>query len=191
MAEPADEIFDLVDDSGNIIGSEKRAIVHANGLLHRAVYVWVFNSSGHLLIQQRSPLKSIGPNLWDLSVAEHLTQGETYIQAAVRGLSEELGIHNISPDTLLGPLGPPRRQELHHLVDSKDGSGIRKEFHDVELVQSYMLLNYDGEVSLDDGEVSDTKWIGIEELRKEVEMHGDQYSPWMIAEGSSFAWRFH
>ena len=139
MAEPANEIFDLVDDSGNIIGSEKRSIVHAKGLLHRAVYVWVFNSSRHLLIQQRSPLKSIGPNLWDLSVAEHLTQGETYLQAAIRGLSEELGIKHISPDDalLIGPLGPPRRQELHHQV------GGDKEFHDVELVQSYMLLNYD------------------------------------------------
>jgi len=45
-------------------------------------------------------------------------------------------------------------------------------------------------VSLDDGEVSDTKWVGVEELRKEVEVHVDQYSPWMIAEGSSFGWKF-
>jgi isopentenyl-diphosphate Delta-isomerase len=183
MAEPANEIFDLVDDSGNIIGSEKRSIVHAKGLLHRAVYVWVFNRTRHLLIQQRAALKSIGPNLWDLSVAEHLTQGETYLQAAIRGLSEELGIKNISPDALIGPLGPPRRQELHHQVGDK-------EFHDIELVQSYMLINYDGEVSLDDGEVSDTKWVGVEDLRKEVEVHVDQYSPWMIAEGSSFGWKF-
>lgn len=183
MAEPANEIFDLVDDSGNIIGSEKRAIVHAKGLLHRAVYVWVFNSSRHLLIQQRSPLKSIGPNLWDLSVAEHLTQGETYLQAAIRGLSEELGIKNITPDALIGPLVPSRRQELHHQVGDK-------EFHDVELVQSYVLLNYNGEVSLDDGEVSDIRWVGEEELRKDVEVHMDQYSPWMIAEGSSLEWKF-
>jgi hypothetical protein len=35
-ADPAHEIFDLVDDSGAIIGQEARAVVHKLGLLHRA-----------------------------------------------------------------------------------------------------------------------------------------------------------
>lgn len=52
------------------------------GLLHRAVYVWVFNSEGALLVQRRSPAKRIGPGQWDLSVAEHLQPGETYLQAS-------------------------------------------------------------------------------------------------------------
>jgi hypothetical protein len=35
-ADPAHELFDIVDDSGNVIGQEARAIVHKLGLLHRA-----------------------------------------------------------------------------------------------------------------------------------------------------------
>jgi hypothetical protein len=35
-ADPAHELFDIVDGSGNIIGQEARGIVHKLGLLHRA-----------------------------------------------------------------------------------------------------------------------------------------------------------
>lgn len=40
------------------------------------VYVFVFDKKGRLLIQRRSSAKKIGPNQWDLSVAEHLSKGE-------------------------------------------------------------------------------------------------------------------
>lgn len=40
-----------------------------------AVYVFVFDDKGRLLIQRRSDAKKIGPGQWDLSVAEHLSQG--------------------------------------------------------------------------------------------------------------------
>lgn len=35
-ADPADEVFDIVDPAGNVIGAEKRAVCHKLGLLHRA-----------------------------------------------------------------------------------------------------------------------------------------------------------
>lgn len=35
-ADPAHEVFDLVDDTGAVIGQEARAVVHKLGLLHRA-----------------------------------------------------------------------------------------------------------------------------------------------------------
>jgi hypothetical protein len=98
--------------------------LHA-GLLHRAVYVWVFNLEGALLIQRRSPHKKIGPNQLDLSVAEHLQPGESFVQGAARGLAEELGI-SVSLDELQGPLAPTHRRELH-----------QGDFHDCELVQSF------------------------------------------------------
>lgn len=54
------------------------------GLLHRAVYVWVFREQdGALLVQRRSAAKKIGAGQWDLSVAEHLQPGEGYLR--VRG----------------------------------------------------------------------------------------------------------
>lgn len=95
------------------------------GLLHRAVYCWVFAPDGRLLVQRRSPHKKIGAGQLDLSVAEHLQPGEDYRRGAARGLAEELGIQ-VADSELRGPLAPTHRRELHQ------GS-----FHDVELVQSF------------------------------------------------------
>lgn len=74
-ADPREELFDIYDVDCNHIGTEKRAIVHAKGLLHKAVYCFVFNPEGQLLIQKRSDKKKIGNGQWDLSVAEHLQPG--------------------------------------------------------------------------------------------------------------------
>ena len=54
-ADDEEELFDVVNDSNQMVGQEKRSIVHAKGLKHRAVYCFVFNEEGKLLMQQRSP----------------------------------------------------------------------------------------------------------------------------------------
>ena len=165
-----DEVFELVDQQDNVIGREYRGVVHKSGLLHRAVYAWVFNPAGELLIQRRNPLKKIGANQWDLSVAEHLQPGETYITAAARGLAEELGIKTEAIE-VAGPLQPTHRRELH-----------QGEFHDVELVQSYRLDGWKGEVQLVDGEVSEVRWIGIDELRNEIAAEPEKFTQWLKEE---------
>ncbi len=55
LADNEEEEFDTVDDKNQIIGREKRSTVHATGLKHRAVYCFVFDEQGKLLMQQRSP----------------------------------------------------------------------------------------------------------------------------------------
>lgn len=53
-ADKDDELFEIVDETNKVIGTERRGVVHKTGLLHRAVYCWVFNTAGELLLQQRS-----------------------------------------------------------------------------------------------------------------------------------------
>lgn len=55
LADNEEEEFDIVDDNNQIIGRDKRSAVHATGLKHRAVYCFVFDEQGKLLVQQRSP----------------------------------------------------------------------------------------------------------------------------------------
>lgn len=55
LADNEEEYFDVVDDDNQIIGRERRSDVHATGLKHRAVYCFVLNKQGKLLLQQRSP----------------------------------------------------------------------------------------------------------------------------------------
>ena len=91
-AQNPDEIFDVVDEEDRVVGQATRGEVHAQGLLHRAVHIFLFNSRGELLLQRRSALKDEFPLCWTSSVSGHLDAGESYEQAAVRELREELGI---------------------------------------------------------------------------------------------------
>jgi isopentenyldiphosphate isomerase len=59
------------------------------------VHVFLVTPQDELLVQQRSRLKDLLPLALDCSVSEHLKAGESYRDAAERGLAEELGIHGI------------------------------------------------------------------------------------------------
>jgi len=182
--ENEDEIFDIVNEKNEVIGQEYRGIVHRTGLLHRAVYCWVFNSAGDLLLQKRSPLKKIGPSQWDLSLAEHLQPGESFEEAVRRGLKEELGINLASLPgesvRLVGPITSVHKRELHV-----------GEFHDVELVQSFRLegldLNEDA-ITFEDGEVSAVQWTRPEEVKALAEKEPEKYTAWLVAEGTFVGW---
>lgn len=93
-ASPGDvELFDVVDESGDPTGEVvDKKTAHAYGVRHRDLHVWITNGSD-LLQQQRSWDKSIMPGAWDISAAGHPQAGESYLHAAVRETSEELGLH--------------------------------------------------------------------------------------------------
>jgi 16S rRNA (adenine1518-N6/adenine1519-N6)-dimethyltransferase len=87
-----EEQFQVVDEKDVPTGAAPRSLVHANNLLHRAVHVLIFNSTGEIFLQFRSPSKDRHPLKWDSSAAGHVGAGEDYDQTAVRELREELGI---------------------------------------------------------------------------------------------------
>ena len=93
----SEEIFDIVDESDEVIGRKPRSEVHRLGLQHRAVHVLVFNARGELFLQKRSMQKDCFPGAWDSSAAGHLDSGESYDDCAVRELREELGLSVAEP----------------------------------------------------------------------------------------------
>jgi isopentenyldiphosphate isomerase len=90
-----EEMVDVVSTDDVKLGIATRREVHKSGAWHRGVHVLVFNSRGELLVQRRSTEKDKSPGALDLSVSEHSKAGETYDEAAARGLREELGIAGI------------------------------------------------------------------------------------------------
>lgn len=88
----AEELFPVVDERDEVVGSASRATVHGNNLRHRAVHILIFNSRGEVFLQKRSQWKDRHPLAWDSSAAGHLEAGEEYDSAAARELEEELGI---------------------------------------------------------------------------------------------------
>lgn len=92
--EPAgDEWFDVLDDTGEVIGRASRGECHRKTfLLHPVVHVLVFRKDGRLLLQKRAGNKDIQPWKWDTSVGGHLAAGETVEHGVMRETEEELGI---------------------------------------------------------------------------------------------------
>lgn len=86
------ELLDIVDIYGNPTGQAlDKKTIHDQGLRHRDVHVWITNGRD-LLQQQRTWDKTIMPGAWDISVGGHVGAGESYLDAAVRETSEELGL---------------------------------------------------------------------------------------------------
>jgi len=152
-----DEIFDVVDDNDEVIRQEKRAVVHADGLKHRAVHVFVFNKKKEVFLQKRSRLKDVYPGKWDSSAAGHLDTGEDYACCVVRELHEELGIQTEHDDV----------QEIAKLKPS--------ELNGQEFIGLY-LARHDGAVRFPCSEVESGMWIGIEDLTTWVEMRPDDFA---------------
>ena len=87
------EIFDVVDEDDNVIGKTTRGETYKNkNLIHRSIYVAVFNSKGELFMQQRSATKDTDPLCWDISSSGHVRASGNYDDAAKRELEEELGV---------------------------------------------------------------------------------------------------
>ncbi|HEX8998056.1 MAG TPA: NUDIX domain-containing protein [Ktedonobacterales bacterium] len=92
-----DEIFDLVDENDDVIGTVRRGDAHQNpSLLHRSVQVVVLDSAGRLLLQLRSQRKDLFPGYYCASASGHVISGEDYETTARRELVEELGV-SIAP----------------------------------------------------------------------------------------------
>jgi 16S rRNA (adenine1518-N6/adenine1519-N6)-dimethyltransferase len=83
--------MDIVNEDDEVIGQDTRAAIHSRGDIHRGVHVFVVNRNGRLLLQQRASSTNYYPGYWDASAGGQVAAGETYEQAAIRELDEELG----------------------------------------------------------------------------------------------------
>ncbi len=89
---PADELIDLLDENGNVVGIVRRGEMRRQRLPHRCVYIFVFNSRGELLIHERTATKDVFPSYWDVAFGGIPSAGESFADAAKREGKEELGI---------------------------------------------------------------------------------------------------
>jgi len=94
----------LVNNQNKVLGTAPKLATHnANTPLHRGFSLFLFNSKGKLLLQQRSHLKKTWPLIWSNSCCGHPMLNETNIDAVKRRAEFELGIkldevHEILPN---------------------------------------------------------------------------------------------
>jgi len=81
----------LVDEQDNKVGIGSKMQVHQQGALHRAFSVFIFDSQGRLMLQQRASGKYHSGGLWTNSCCGHPRPDESNLEAATRRLNEEMG----------------------------------------------------------------------------------------------------
>jgi isopentenyl-diphosphate Delta-isomerase len=93
-AEPVVPVMiELVDEAGVTTGTvEKLAAHQPPGRLHRAFSVFLFDTSGRLLLQRRALTKYHSPGVWSNTCCGHPSPGEPPFLAATRRTTEELGM---------------------------------------------------------------------------------------------------
>lgn len=160
-----DEPFEIFSEAGELLGQAPRRQVHANGYWHKSAHVFLYRPDGALYLQRRAADKDVCPDLWDQSAAEHLRPGESYHQAALRGLSEELGISGAA----LEPLGELFKSRLE-----QPALGIR----DYEFQQAFQGA-WDGPLHPDPAEVAEVRAVTLPALAREVREAPHAFTPWL------------
>lgn len=162
------ELLDVLTPDGQPTGRTKaKPDVHRDGDWHRAAHVWLVTPDARVLLQRRAATKENWPDLWDVSVAGHISAGESAVDAAIREAEEELGLALDAGDlTHLGTL------RWHAVLN--DGAYIENEFHEVFVAT--MDLEVDALV-LDRTEVAEVALVQPEEIeRYEVVPHDEEYA---------------
>jgi isopentenyl-diphosphate delta-isomerase len=160
MTKP-DEVI-LVDENDSQIGTSEKIEAHQTGQLHRAFSIFIFNTSGQMLLQKRAVGKYHSGGLWSNACCSHPNPGESTEAAAHRRLKEELGFDC--------PL-----VEIHQFVyRAKLDSGLSENEYDHVLIGSS-----DGEPEVNPAEVEDWKWIDPVSLREDLQCNPANYTYWL------------
>jgi isopentenyl-diphosphate delta-isomerase type 1 len=148
------EYFWVVDEEDHVIGKETREKCHNTKLIHRSVYIFLNNSKKGIFIQKRSMMKDLYPGYYTGSASGHVTFGETYDQAALRELEEELGV----------------KAQLKRIGKFKCFSEMDNE------ISTVYLCNYDGDITINEDEISHGLFLNLKQIDEEIR-HGKKKFP--------------
>ena len=156
-----EEFVVLVDQNDQKLGLMEKQQAHVAGLLHRAFSVFIFNSKGELMIQQRAASKYHSPTLWTNTCCSHPRDNETYEQAAHRRLEEEMGFDC----------------ELEYKFNFIYKAHLENDLIEHELDHVF-IGTFDNEPKLNPDEVMAYRWVELDDLKKDMEKNPQNYTAW-------------
>lgn len=151
----------LVNENDEQLGLMEKMEAHQKALLHRAFSVFVFNTKGELMLQQRALDKYHSPGLWTNTCCSHQRSGESNLEAGKRRLQEEMGF-----DCSL--------KELFSFVyKAPFDNGLTE--HELDHV---MVGQYDGDPVINPAEVASFKWMPMEDIKRDILKQPLLYTEW-------------
>ena len=134
---------------------------HEKAVLHRSFSVFIFNSKGKLMLQQRAAHKYHSPLLWTNTCCSHQRNGESNIEAGKRRLVEEMGF-----ETNL-------KEVFSFVYKAPFDNGLTE--HELDHV---MVGNFDGLPEINHEEVASYKWMSLDAIKEDIELHPNLYTAW-------------
>ena len=165
------EYFDVLNEQGEFTDKvETREVCHEKGLWHRAIYGFIFNEKGEVLLQKRSQSKKLWPGLWDITAGGHVLAGEFGEQALIREVKEELGIEI-------------KQEEIRYLVGSISsnvkGNIVNNHFNECYIITKQIDID---QIKLQKEEVEEIKWFTEQEILERINNNyngiTDKTGPW-------------
>lgn len=151
----------LVNENDVEIGLMPKLEAHEKGLLHRAFSIFLFNTKGEMLLQQRAFGKYHSEGLWSNTCCSHPFPEEDTSDAAARRLKEEMGID----------------ATLHFLYSFQYEAGLDNGLTEHELDHVFWGIT-DVEPVINPEEVLDYKYISEAQLREDMAKNPSNYTEW-------------
>ena len=151
----------LVDERDTQVGIMEKMVAHLVPRLHRAFSIFIFNSKGELLLQQRALSKYHSPGLWTNTCCSHPQNGESLETATARRLMEEMGMtcemHEVFTFIYKAPVGLGL---------------IEHEYDHVWFGETDTLPN------INTDEVASWKYMSLEAIQEDMTTHPESYTEW-------------
>lgn len=126
--------------------------------IRRIISLHVFNEKREILIAKRHKSKKIHPDVWGPSVAGTVEEGDTCDSLVIKEAQEEIGLENIKPIFL------------------------KKRFYETKnnrrfVYVYYVIVDSQMKFTLQEDEVSEIRWISIQDLEKWVNENSEDFTP--------------
>jgi isopentenyl-diphosphate delta-isomerase len=152
----------LVDENDIQQGNGKKLLIHQLGLLHRAFSIFIFNTKGELLMQQRATEKYHSGGLWSNTCCSHPQFGEDIIESMQKRLKEEMGMKCKTEFA------------FSFIYKVKFDNGLTEHEYD------HVYLGVSNDLPLpDELEVKNWKYISLKTLQTDICARPEIYTEWL------------
>ena len=152
----------MVDEFDNDLGTMNKLEAHEKGLLHRAISIFIFNSKGAVLLQQRAADKYHCGNLWTNTCCSHPRKNENPFDAANRRLMEEMGME------------AKLSFAFTFTYKSEFDNGLTE--HEFDHV---FFGETDAKPNLNPEEAQNYKYVSLDDLELDIQNKPEQYTSWL------------